>query len=77
MITHYYLTAQQLINKYMLVLTIKEYNEQVKEFYPQDWAQSSKPNGFMAVSDDFAYASWGKTKQSAINKFNNYNIKFK
>ena len=54
----------------MKVLTVQEYNQQIKTFYPQSWAQSSKKNGFIAVKEDFSDGFWGEIRQSAINKFN-------
>lgn len=54
----------------MKVLTIEEYNEQVKAVYPQDWAQCHKDRGYIAITDDLKNGMWGLTKQSAINKFN-------
>ncbi len=53
----------------MKLLTVQEYNEQVKQFYPQDWAQIHKANGFVATDEKFNYTYWGKTKKSAINKW--------
>lgn len=53
----------------MKMLTVKEYNEQVDQFYPQGWAKTSKTKGFVYVTDDFKFGSWGITEQSAQNKF--------
>lgn len=53
----------------MKLLTVQEYNQQVKQFYPQDWALCGKSKGFLYVTDDFKFGAWGITEQSAQNKF--------
>lgn len=60
----------------IVVLTVQEYNEQVKAFYPQDWAKFNRASGYVATNPLFSEAAWGRSKDSAIKKFERGKIPF-
>ncbi len=53
----------------MKLLTVSEYNNQVRTAYPEKWSQCYRNKGFVCTTDDFKFGAWGITEDSAFNKF--------
>lgn len=51
----------------MIILTVEEYNQIAVVKYG-DWAAISR-KGFVATDEDYNRGTWGRSEQSALNKF--------